>query len=97
MKRARALRLIALLSLAAAPGCGREAPGPEECALFAQAAAGASRDSPFLTPELLATIDSATRECLTEPYDRELLKCVLVTRQTRACLDGFRRRKERRQ
>ena len=86
------LALAALLGVSLL-GCERRAPGPEECAQFAQAAAGVSRDSPFLTPELLAKIDAATRECLTEPYDRALLNCVLVTRQTRVCLDDFRRRR----
>ena len=90
MTRALALASVTLLGVLS---CERQAPGPEECAQFAQAAAGVPRDSPFLTPELLAKIDAATRECLTEPYDRALLNCVLVTRQTRTCLDDFHRRR----
>ena len=96
MRRARWLPFVALIALGAELGCERQAPGPDECARFAETVAGARRDSPFLTAEMQATIDVATRECLTEPYDHALLNCVIVTRQTRACLDAFRRRTGRR-
>ena len=88
---ASAIAGLALLS-AALLGCERKAPGPEECARFAQAMAGAPRTSPWLTPEVAAAIEEETRQCLTVPYDYELLNCVLRTRQSRACLSGFHRR-----
>ena len=95
MQQGRATAFASLIALSAVLGCQRQAPGPEECAAFAQVAAGARRDSPLVTAEMQATIDAATRECLTEPYDHELLNCVVVTGQTRYCLQGFRLRKGR--
>lgn len=69
--------------------CQRKAPGPEECARFAEAVVGAGR---YVTPVIAAQIETQTQECLTRPYDRELLRCVLLTRQARVCLAGFRAR-----
>ena len=73
-------------------GCQRKAPGPDECQRFAQAVVLQSAESPYLTPEMVMQIDQTTRECLTRPYDRELLACVLMTNRAKLCLDGFRRR-----
>jgi hypothetical protein len=70
-------------------GCQRKAPGPEECARFAEAVVGMGR---YVTPVMAAQIERQTQECLTRPYDRELLDCVLVTRQARGCLAAFRAR-----
>src|SRR4051794_5475827 len=67
--------------------CQRKAPGPEECARFAEAVVGGGR---YVTPVIAAQIESQTQECLTRPYDRELLRCVLLTRQARVCLADFR-------
>ncbi|HEX2673051.1 MAG TPA: hypothetical protein VHM25_19360 [Polyangiaceae bacterium] len=74
---------------ASALGCQRKAPGPEECARFAEAVVGVGR---YITPVMAAQIETQTQECLTRPYDRELLDCVLVTRQARGCLAAFRAR-----
>jgi hypothetical protein len=100
MRRSRWLRLVALgLALASALlcGCTRKAPGPDECQRFAELAARMSTDSPLLTPELQAQIDEETRQCLTKPYDRELLSCVETTREAHRCLTAFRLRHERSQ
>jgi len=87
------LRLIAPTLLGAALcACERKAPGPEECQRFAEMAARMSTDSPLLTLELQAQIDEETRQCLTKPYDRELLSCVETTHQAHGCLASFRRR-----
>jgi len=72
---------------ASLPSCQREAPGPEECARFAEAVVGAGR---YISPVIDAQIERQTQECLTRPYDRELLRCVLLTRQARVCLASFR-------
>lgn len=69
--------------------CQRKAPGPEECARFAEAVVGVDR---YITPVMAAQIETQTRECLTRPYDRELLNCVILTRHARACLAAFRAR-----
>jgi len=86
----RALVGSALLGVSAL-GCQRKAPGPEECARFAEAVVGVGR---YITPVMAAQIETQTQECLTRPYDRELLDCVLVTRQARGCLAAFRARSE---
>src|SRR6478609_2655915 len=87
-KLARAALGFTLLG-ASALSCQRKAPGPEECARFAEAVIGSGR---YITPVIAAQIETQTRECLTRPYDRELLECVLLTRQASACLAAFRAR-----
>jgi len=87
-KLARALIGFTLLG-ASLPSCQREAPGPEECARFAEAVVGAGR---YISPVIDAQIERQTQECLTRPYDRELLRCVLLTRQARVCLASFKAR-----
>ncbi|HYQ03945.1 MAG TPA: hypothetical protein VER96_34970 [Polyangiaceae bacterium] len=84
----RAVVGFALLGVAA--GCQRKAPGPEECARFAEVVVGVHR---YITPVMAEQIEAQTRECLTQPYDRELLDCVVLTRQARPCLVAFRARK----
>jgi hypothetical protein len=74
---------------ASVTSCQRKAPGPEECARFAEVVIGAGR---YVTPVIAAQIETQTQECLTRPYDRELLRCVLLTRQARLCLASFRAR-----
>jgi len=88
-KLARALVGFTLLG-AGVTSCQRKAPGPEECARFAEAVVGAGR---YITPVIAAQIETQTQECLTRPYDRELLRCVLLTRQARTCLASFHARK----
>ncbi len=86
------LGLCVVLLCASLLGCARKAPGPDECQHFAETVVLQSTQSPYLTPEMQLQIDQATRECLTRPYDRELLSCVLMTNRAKVCLDGFRRR-----
>jgi hypothetical protein len=85
---ARAVVGFTLLATGAS-SCQRKAPGPEECARFAEAVVGAGR---YITPVIAAQIETQTQECLTRPYDRELLRCVLLTQQARVCLASFRAR-----
>jgi hypothetical protein len=96
MRAHRTFIALTLLSTALG-GCERKAPGPEECQRFAEMAAHLSTDSPLLTPELQAQIDEETRQCLTKPYDRELLACVETTQQAHGCLASFRQRTGRSQ
>ena len=77
-------------------GCGREAPGPEECEHFAEIAVQLAGSGPLLTAEVQAAVDQETRTCLTQPYDYELLRCVTATHQASACMAAFRRRTGRR-
>jgi len=78
-------------------GCERKAPGPEECARFARTVVSRAAGDPRLMPQLQAQVDAETRQCLTRPYDRELLNCVLVRNNATACLDSFRLRTRRRE
>ncbi|MEI9949573.1 MAG: hypothetical protein WDO74_11485 [Pseudomonadota bacterium] len=87
-KLARAIVGFTLL-IPCLTSCQRKAPGPEECARFAEAVVGVGR---YVTPVIAAQIERQTQECLTRPYDRELLSCVLLTRQARACLASFHAR-----
>jgi len=80
------------LSATFAMGCQRQAPGPEECARFAEAVVG---NGLYITPVIAAQIETQTQECLTRPYDRELLRCVILTRQASVCLASFRARTAR--
>ena len=73
-------------------GCARQAPGPDECERFATAVVLQNTESSYLTAEMQQQIDEATRVCLTVPYDRALLSCVLTTNRAKPCLEGFRRR-----
>ncbi|MES1175311.1 MAG: hypothetical protein ABUL62_13405 [Myxococcales bacterium] len=89
------LACATLLACAALLGCERKAPGPQECAQFAAAVVLQHAPIGILTLEMQAQIEEETRNCLTRPYDRELLSCVLVTNRGRACLESFRRRSGR--
>ena len=90
-KLARAVTGLAVLGVSTA-SCQRKAPGPEECARFAEAVVGAHR---YINPVIAAQIETQTQECLTRPYDRELMNCVLLTHQARGCLLSFRARHEK--
>ena len=97
LARKQVVALALALSGALSSGCERKAPGPEECARFAailvrSQAAGFGIVGP-VGPSMLAQVDSVTQACLTEPYDRELLGCVLNNGPL--CLEDFRRRKGR--
>jgi hypothetical protein len=69
----RRASLVALLAI----GCERVAPGPDECVAFAQAWLHARRPASRLEAD--AAFDDLVRHCLTEPYDRELVGCVVGT------------------
>jgi len=90
----RLLALIALSSLLAA-GCERKAPGPAECAEYAQAFVGVARDDETTTPHQQAAIDDVTQLCLTTPFDRELIACAQTTHRPRACFDAYKLRVRR--
>jgi len=90
----RRLTLLALFALLSA-GCERKAPGPVECAEYAQAFVGVARDDETTTPHQQAAIDDVTQLCLTTPFDRELITCAQATRRPRACFDAYKLRVRR--
>jgi len=86
----RALFAIGLFTLL---GCQRKAPGPEECQSFAMAALGASRIQDLALVGAGEKYQELVRECLTKPFDRELVECVQSSGRTRSCFLSFERRR----
>jgi hypothetical protein len=76
----RRASLVALLAI----GCERVAPGPDECVAFAQAWLHARRPASRLEAD--TAFDELVRHCLTEPYDRELVGCVVSSQVGRSQL-----------
>jgi hypothetical protein len=91
VRLSRALVSLGLLSLILI-GCERKAPGPAECAEFAEEFVQHARDDARTTPSQEADIDTITQLCLTVPYDRELIGCAQSTHRARACFDVYKRR-----
>jgi hypothetical protein len=86
----RLLLLLGLLSL----GCSRAAPGPDECVAFAESWLRARR--PVTRLEADTAFDELVRRCLTEPYDRELVACVVARQNPERCRVDYARRAEAR-
>jgi len=94
-RRARALLAWGLL-LAGLGSCQRKAPGPDECVAFAKVwvqrrpvAAGHA----LVAPD---PFDDLVRDCLTTPYDRVLVECVINGKAPERCRREFARRAEER-
>jgi hypothetical protein len=89
---ASCLPLVLLLS-----GCARKLPGPEECRAFALLSLGirpgtsaaliASTD-----PRLDARAEDLTRQCLTTPWDYQLMQCLSEGGSPRLCRSRFEAR-----
>jgi hypothetical protein len=77
-------------------GCARVAPGPEECVAFAEAWLRGHRPLPPARLETENAFDELVRRCLTEPYDRELVSCVIGGRNQERCRVDYARRAEAR-
>ena len=78
-------------------GCEREAPGPQECVSFADAWFRSHRFPVAARLAAEKAYDELVRACLTEPYDRELVACVVGGRPQERCrIDYARRAEERR-
>jgi hypothetical protein len=85
MRPAHWYALVALLTLA----CQRKAPGPDECRAFAYQAVGVTHPGQLRRADVRESVNALTQDCLTTPYDRELLQCVQVTSRLRACKLSF--------
>jgi hypothetical protein len=91
----RATQRISVVAIAlhcgALGGCARQLPGPDECHDFALVwvlgpqAASVRR----VTVSAAKAIDERTTECLTTPYDRELVQCVTTGTGRQSCLSSF--------
>jgi hypothetical protein len=77
-------------------GCARKLPGPDECRAFALAAVGVEPGTPASAlvnhQRLAQRADEVTRECLTVPWDYQLLNCLQNGGSSRLCLASFRAR-----
>jgi hypothetical protein len=73
-------------------GCPRKAPGPQECHRFALQVLGLPETVAPLPPPAQTTVDELTRECVTTPFDRTLLRCVDQGSDPRRCLAQYQLR-----
>lgn len=78
----------------ALPACTRKAPGPEECHALARAWVAKERSRPGRFPGLVLeppadAVLERTNECLTTPYDRELVECIGAGAAPRGCFAAF--------
>ena len=83
---------VLLLGIA---GCARRAPGPEEChelGLFWVLGPRAHAVESFGEAADTA-IRERTTECLTTPYDREVVQCVTAGAPARRCFGAFQSRR----
>ena len=88
LARAAGPLLVGVLAL----GCRREAPGPEECVAFAEAWLKTHPPTSLLLAD--HAFDELVRHCLTEPYDRTLVSCVVDGRSPERCRVDYARRVE---
>lgn len=91
--RRLALGLLVVSSLSLlGVGCQRAAPGPDECVAFAESWLRGRRPATRLEAD--TAFDELVRRCLTEPYDRELVSCVVAGQNQERCRVDYARRTE---
>jgi hypothetical protein len=78
-------------------GCARQLPGPLECRSVALASVRLDPATPAAllarNPRLLAQVEEVTRQCLTTPWDYQLLRCLEGGGNGRVCLSRFEARR----
>jgi len=84
---------VGLLGLSS---CQRQAPGPDECVSFAETWLRSERPQPRNPLAGDATFDKLVLKCLTEPYDRKLVECVIDGQPPDRCRVDYVRRIEAR-
>jgi len=91
-----ALIVAAGLLVTSIAGCERRAPGPDECHDLAVAWVRGARARRIPDEQLSRATEEAilerTTDCLTTPYDKELVQCVTAGSAAHACLGGFEAR-----
>jgi hypothetical protein len=87
--------LILAVSVGAAVGCARRAPGPGECYDFARGLVGVPKRAVTLPDEVASLVESEAVRCLTTPYDHELIACVSAGSSKRRCVAEFELRTTR--
>jgi hypothetical protein len=94
-QQARLATLLASGALLTLLGCQRKAPGPDECLAFAKVWVE-SRHLDKLPIGAVDPFEELVRECLTAPYDRALVECVLNGKAPDRCRMEYARRMEER-
>jgi hypothetical protein len=84
--------LVALLLLGSLTSCARKAPGPEECVRFAESWFDVERERALRNRDLSAHFEQKVHDCLTTPYDRELVECVTAGGDNRRCARSYEQR-----
>jgi hypothetical protein len=78
-------------------GCARRLPGPLECRAVALSSVQLDPNTPAAlvatNPRLEARVEEVTRQCLTTPWDYQLLDCLGSGVSSRACLVRFEARR----
>jgi hypothetical protein len=78
-------------------GCARKLPGPAECRAFALASVGIEPGTPAsaLPPRARVTeqTELLTQQCLTTPWDYQLLNCLQNGGSNRLCMRSFQARR----
>jgi len=77
-------------------GCQREAPGPDECVAFAKVWVQRRQVEAQRYRVAADPFDELVRDCLTKPYDRVLVECVINGKAPERCRMEFARRTEER-
>jgi hypothetical protein len=77
-------------------GCERKAPSPEECLGFAMRSLGINDERLLTVPRYKSPVDDIVVECLTTPYDKELIRCVKLRSTKKTCLLEFEARQQQR-
>ena len=95
--RVRTLGLLACGLLAVGlVGCRRKAPGPDECVAFAKVWVQRRHIEPQHPLIAADPFDELVRDCLTTPYDRVLVECVIKGKAPERCRVEYARRMEER-
>ena len=91
---ALALALVGMLG--GLSGCQRKAPGPDECLAFAKIWLQQRKFEAALARGPDEVFDELVLRCLTEPYDRALVECVISKQRPENCRVDYARRAESR-
>ncbi len=91
--RAQCWRAVGTLLLLLLTACTRKAPGPAECRQLATRMVGVREARQLEDPRVRSAVDQITVDCLTTPFDRQLLACVESGADARACVLAFRQRR----
>jgi hypothetical protein len=77
-------------------GCQRKAPGPDECLAFAKIWLQQRKFESVVAQAPEDVFDELVGRCLTEPYDRALVECVISKQHPESCRVDYARRAESR-